>query len=808
MMDESTTERTETNGKMELPSEPKSASKCLGGEGGDIALNSPHLNNQRETGLKILTQDFKRRLSFRKDTLKSVKEDSIRVKMDKIKNETREANVNTECLQTELPAKCKEDEEKKCFQEDSPPMDNQDDNEPQALRRGLKIIPSFRNGTSFKVKSAEGIGFTRSNSKRFSMGLFKRKEDGDQASKENKSIPEEDKPFGREGVQNEPLSVMQINDLIQKRQLLEAFKHIRDLEGELLAEREAKKYEEHPKEYTVRAKDVDLLYESLSKEIQHIVEDTLDLSSMDAKALIEMMVALIEEEEKVHGGAAAITVPSEPVTKLGLARNWREHWKKTVNESVNKRILKVHIPLKDDATWLLTHLGFLKNAVRQDLLTIKDSIHKFYPDNYRVCDTYLKAFHEALSLHLQGILQGGNSFESHEFHAILDWVTNVYHSEGLLGHPDLQPEIKTEDLPSLLTPEVLDKLEKDYIHSVKLKTKSCLENIQILEAKEKWDSEEQPEALQSQYHSSLSFDIQTIVGEHMKASGKICKNLETAVLEMSVKEVTRFIPCFGKAFLEQDKEKNYPQFASLMVTYVNNFYDLRMEFRTRFNVNCEELEKTLNDLIVRYRKYFLNKLMLKTQLIFKKILSQAWIINSRTLDSFIMKILLVIEDFSQHLKHLKEPIFKEFLNEVHKFVVKEYITQVLKTKSRMKRTKRELVSRIMTQEATTINDTMMHLGSNAEWLFPAIPDIASIISEKEKGKIKYYLERLAWNYPDIREEHMMAILTLRGLKQTKRQSVARHVNRPSVELEFTSGRTLFADIEFPNTIWCFESFCR
>nr|XP_020649218.1 exocyst complex component 3-like protein 4 isoform X1 [Pogona vitticeps]XP_020649219.1 exocyst complex component 3-like protein 4 isoform X1 [Pogona vitticeps] len=795
-MDECKTERREeTSGETELPSVPKSPSKCSEGKDSSIALNFRPINNQGETRLKTFTRDFKSRWSF-KDTRKSVKEDSTRVKMDESNKETRKANAKTE-----FPGKCIEGEGDK----DSPPVDDQEENLPQPFSRVHKIMQSFRNGSSLKEKSFEETGASKTSSKRFSLALvFKWQEDGDQATKEKESMPEENQTFGREEcVQKEPLSVMQINELIQKRQLLEAFEHIRDLEIELLAEREAKKYEDNLKNYMARAKDVDLLYKNLSKEIQDIVEQMLDRSSMDAKVLIEKMVALIEEEEKSHSGATNITVPSEPVDRLGLARNWRELWEKMVSESVTKRIHKVHIPLKDDPSWLLTHLGFLKNVVRQDLLTIKDSIHKFYPDDYRAYDIYLKAFHEALSLHLQGILEEQDSFESQEFHAVLHWVTKVYHSEEFLGHPDLQPELKTEDLPSLLTPEVLDKLKKDYIHSVKRKTKSCLENIQILEAKEKWDSEEQPEALQSQYNSSLSFDIQTIVGEHMKASGKICKNLEMAVLEMSVKEVTEFIPCFGKAFLEQDKVKDYPQFASLMVAYLNNFHDLRMDFRTRFNVSCEELEKNLDELILRYRKYFLNKLMLKTQLMFKKILSKAWIINSRTLDSFIMKILGVIEDFSQHLKNLKEPICKEFLNEVHKFVVKEYIRQILKPKAGMKRTKRELISRIMTEEAATINDTMKHLGSNADWLFLAIPHIATIMSEKEKGKIKCYLEQLAWNYPDISEEHMMAILTLRGLSKKKRQSIARHVNRPSDELESGSGRTLFAEIELPNTIQCF-----
>lgn len=41
-------------------------------------------------------------------------------------------------------------------------------------------------------------------------------------------------------------------------------------------------------------------------------------------------------------------------------------------------------------------------------------------------------------------------------------------SEDFLGHPDLKPEIQIENVPNLLSPEVLDALKNDYIHSIKV----------------------------------------------------------------------------------------------------------------------------------------------------------------------------------------------------------------------------------------------------------------------------------------------------------------------------------------------------
>ena len=42
-------------------------------------------------------------------------------------------------------------------------------------------------------------------------------------------------------------------------------------------------------------------------------------------------------------------------------------------------------------------------------------------------------------------------------------------SELFLGHPDLKPEVKTENLSLLLTPADWDKLKNDYISSAKVR---------------------------------------------------------------------------------------------------------------------------------------------------------------------------------------------------------------------------------------------------------------------------------------------------------------------------------------------------
>uniref|UniRef100_A0ACB8G5Y1 Uncharacterized protein n=1 Tax=Sphaerodactylus townsendi TaxID=933632 RepID=A0ACB8G5Y1_9SAUR len=243
-----------------------------------------------------------------------------------------------------------------------------------------------------------------------------------QAHRESKNLSEESETL--EDDKKEPLSVMEINTLIQRRQLLEAFENIKDLEMDLLVERDSKKYEDNPKEYTVKAKDIELLYDHISKVIRQIVQEMLDLSSLDEKALTSLAI-LIETEEEIHSETSKVTSSDGPAA-LGSARNWRDLWKEAVNQSVKGRVSNVPVPSKEDTEyWLSVHLESLRTAIRDDLLKVKSHIQEYYPQDYNVCDTYMEAFHKALSVHLQGILED-NTLTLSEFYALLNWIHNVY----------------------------------------------------------------------------------------------------------------------------------------------------------------------------------------------------------------------------------------------------------------------------------------------------------------------------------------------------------------------------------------------
>nr|XP_009935147.1 PREDICTED: exocyst complex component 3-like protein 4 [Opisthocomus hoazin] len=661
------------------------------------------------------------------------------------------------------------------------------------FERGIKTMLSIRlsKRSPNKEKAKEGTGTWKG--KRLSLRFSKSYE-------ENKTticngmeeIGEKTEP---EPIQGKPLSVMEIHQLIQKRQLLEAFASIKYLEDETIAERDAEKYKDNPQEFVRKSRDVDLLYNSITNAIQSIVVGTLEHPTVE-DTLLTSLVTLIAHEEAAHPNTGNTAGPGSDL--LGTPRKWREEWREAINESARKRVQSVPMASKEEeSSWLGLHLDFLQKHLTKDLLKIKLSVKKCYPEEYQVCDVYVEAFHKAIASHLQDVSQ--MPLELNELYTLLDWVANIYHSELFLGHPDLKPEVKTENLSLLLTPADWDKLKNDYISSAKGKIKSYFGNILRLEVTEKWEKEVHPEVKGNLYHSSLSLDIQTIIAEHMKISGKISRSLGTKMLELCLAELHEFIPRFGEEFVAWSTAQDSPIFAPYFIAYINSFHDLISGLETVFKLNTEELQKISAALTRNFTNIFFNKLRTKAQPLLKKILTKDWILATERPNS----LALAVSQFSKHLQHMREPVGQELLRDIHKYVVREYIRQVIKPRRKMNGETRQQVSQKMHEEARILNNTLIDQGSDSSWLLPAIHHIANIVGEKKKDKIKEYVKELCQDYPDIRKEHILAVLAVRGLGRTRKAAIFRQGYHALESPDGGQDSTLFAEIDAPPVMGCF-----
>ncbi|XP_069415760.1 exocyst complex component 3-like protein 4 isoform X5 [Ovis canadensis] len=535
-----------------------------------------------------------------------------------------------------------------------------------------------------------------------------------------------------------------VADLISERQLLAAFERLRHLETGLVTEKASCAFQQDPTGFARRAMDVCLHYDGLAAEIGAIVRETLGPDGVDAAALAEL-ARVVRAEEEAH--------PEPPADGdfLRTPRRWRQYWEDAVRRSAEERVRQAgagEAPGAADAApdlaRLLAELGAL---VRRDLQKVQREVHPAYAAaGFPAWEAYLRAFHGAVAGRLQELAHDARGCE--QLYVLLDWAANVYSSPDFLGSQD--QALPSEPLPPLLAPDVWARLEDDYTSFLETKIASCFDGILQLE-QSRWAAAEAPEELQGLYHTPLSFDVCMLVAEHVKAAGAISRELEATTLGICARALGLFLHRFEKAFLESGAVTEPNLCAS-----INACEELRTHLLAKFPESFGELEKALGAAARTFQKRLLQGLQGAVQ---------------------------------------------ETLQQVHRYVVREYLAQALRPRERLRGVDRRNGSQKMVLEAQAIGNTFQCLGSQATWLGQAIPCVADILGETYKDDIRRHLETLIRSYPDIRRDHVLAILALRRLGRRRNQHFLRHaqaVLRAAAKAGGSGaagGRVLFEEIE-------------
>ncbi|XP_053459190.1 exocyst complex component 3-like protein 4 isoform X1 [Nycticebus coucang] len=580
-----------------------------------------------------------------------------------------------------------------------------------------------------------------------------------------------------------------VADLITERQLLAAFEQLRYLETRLVAEKASHTFEQDPTAFARRAMDLCLHYDGLAAEIGAIVRETLGPDGVDA-AVLAQVAHVVRAEEEAH--------PASPADGdfLRTPRRWRQHWEEAVQQSAQERVRPAGAGgtsgAEEGASGLAQLLAQLRGLVRNDLQKVLLEVQPAYAAaGFPAWEAYQSAFHGAVAQRLQELAHDARGCE--QLYLLLDWAANVYGSPDFLGSPGL--ERPTEPLPPLLAPDVWARLERDYTSFLETKITGCFDSILQLE-KSRWVATEAPDVLQGLYHAPLSIDIHMLVAEHVKAGGAISAELEATTLQICARALGLFVPRFEKAFLES-KAVSEPHLGA----YINACEELRTSLLARFPGTLEELEKPLVAATCSFQKHLLQGLQCDMQPLFRVVCTKGWLTQDM-LRPLMDKVLA----FARHLEHVVQPWAQETLQEVHRYVVREYLVQVLRPRERFRGVERVNGSQKMSLDAQAISDTFHGLGSEAKWLDQAIPCVAEILGETYKDDIQRHLETLIQSYPDIRRDHILAILALRRLGRRRNQSLLQHAQEllKAVAKTMSSGatghRVLFGEIEVPTSM--------
>ncbi|KAF3706769.1 Exocyst complex component 3-like protein 2 [Channa argus] len=666
-----------------------------------------------------------------------------------------------------------------------------------------------------------------------SLGKLKRESMSDKASQEAEEETVEEELVVKS---REPLSVLEILQLVNHRDLLLADTHIQELEREcellsllpaptppnltptlcpstphsLIALSSSSIEEALSSNATLdssrrKVKDVELLYEALQKEMWDVVRESLRQPS--AGPNLGLVVLVIQQEE--HADAAWALRPetkptqeSSPVQPSQRPRQLKLKWRQAVAEAADWSLPH---QVDTQAGELASYLERLRSRMVDDLDAARRNAISIYPEEFAAFQVYVESYHRAVAKRLRTITSG--PLQITDVYSLLDWFYNIYNRD-VLGIIGTATPINYAPLEPILLQETVDRLEEDCISIVWEKVTTEL--IQVLDEEERrWAQTLHIEEYQSQLARSV---IQRLKVD-LDRSTSVNHFLGARVARCSLTGLANFLYSFHRKveiFHETRAEfgERGDGYVSRTIALVNCCPPLRS-----FVERCRQCDpqgseesalranSSLDRIINQSVRVLTDRLFEHIKPFFDKLIKRKWLNNTEAFEA----IEAGIKQHFKKFRRMDSPPYQTLVGEVHRRVLVEYVRAIMRgrvicTSSKM----RKRMAFRLQDEAKQLKGLFKDLESGSSWLDSIICHLADIILLEDTPSIQMEVAVLVKEFPDIRKKHVSTLLNIRGMmRQAERQEILNIVKDfGSSSALMCRDHALFADIPITSEVHC------
>ncbi|CAJ1064656.1 exocyst complex component 3 [Xyrichtys novacula] len=670
--------------------------------------------------------------------------------------------------------------------------------------------------------------------KMVSLGMLKRESMSDKASsQEAEEETMEEEPVVKT---REPLSVLEILQLVNHRDLLLADTHIQELERECellsllpntsnpsltstlspspppsiiplssLSLDESLSSNATLDSSRRKAKDVELLYEALQREMWDVVRESLRQPS--AGPNLGLVVLVIQQEE--HADAAWAlreeTKPEreEPQTQPShRPRRLKMKWRQAVAEAADWSLPH---QVDTQAGQLASYLERLRSRMVDDLDAARRNAVSIYPEEFAAFQVYVESYHRAVAKRLRTITSG--PLQITDVYSLLDWFYNIYNRD-VLGTISTTTPISYSPLEPILPQNTVDRLEQDCISIVREKV--TVELIQLLDEEERrWAQTLHIEEFQSHLARSV---IQRIKVD-LDRSTSVNQFLGARVARCSLIGLADFLYNFQrKAEMFHETQAEFGDrgdgYVSRTIALVNCCPPLRsLVERCRqcdpqgSEESAQRANSSLDRIINQSVRVLCDRLFEHIRPFFDKLIKRKWLNNTEAFEA----IEASIKHHFKKFRRMDSPPYQTLVGEVHRRVLVEYIRAIMRgrvicTSSKM----RKRMAIRLQDEAKQLKGLFKDLESSSSWLDSVISHLADIILLEDTPSIQMEVAVLVKEFPDIRKKHVSTLLNIRGMmRQAERQEILNIVKDFECRSALMSrDHALFSDIPITSEVHC------
>ncbi|KAG9265152.1 exocyst complex component 3-like protein 2 [Astyanax mexicanus] len=606
----------------------------------------------------------------------------------------------------------------------------------------------------------------------------------------------------------EPLSVLEILQLVTKRDLFLADTHILELEQECMEMSSSPAGGNIPEDLNSptkdssrrKAKDVELLYEALQKELWDVVRESL--RSTTAGPNLGLVVQVLQQEEQVDRDWAL----SEGADQGGpRPRELKKRWKEAVTEAADAN-LPQHADIQ--AGELAAYLDKLRSHMVEDLGAARRNVVSVYPMEYDAFQVYVQSYHQAVTRRLQTITN--TELQITDTYSLLDWIYNIYNRD-VLGTVSITSPINRSQLDPLLPTETVDKLELDCLNSVRGKVTNELS--QVLDEEEKrWMETLHVE----EYQILLARTVIQRLQDDLERSAAVNRNLGSRVAQCSLNGLADFLYSFQRKVemfhegLVSQSGENEDGYIAKTIALANccppfrGFVERCVQCDPAVSEDSSRRANTALDRIVNLSVRVLNdRLFEHIRPFFDKLVKRKWLSNTEAFES----IMSYIKEHFKKFRRMDSPPYQVLVAEVHRRVMTEYVRAIMRGRiicTSLKMRKR-MAGRLR-EEGKLLKTLFKDLESSASWLDSAISHISEIILLEDTPSIQIEVGVLVREFPDVRKKHVSAILNIRGMtRQMERQeilNIVKDIENSDSLSRLSRDRALFADVPVTSEVHC------